>query len=303
MDRIAMGGLIVGLVAGCSDTSTHLDVSWMVGGKVDKTRSYEVVGGIGNNDSSDGSDTNRLVYWSASGEDLADLAFELPAGLPGYSPVALVLSDLSNVHGQGKPGDIDGTYVAEFTFIGLTGSSDEPVRWEGRFSTPGADGKVQDDVSDGVQGTFAFTNLCDGSIKSTFSSLCGLRLGVMPDLKLPLVATFPGGAGLVHPEACPEALWKKYAGGDKWTFAERGADLEIGDGRTLDCVETTVVSDWSVLCGEVQEGVEADGCDWTTSLIVSPGGEAPVPLPVLGVFLARSEGCSRVCESALKQGE
>ena len=283
--------ILPSLSSACAGPST-LTTTWRSGGEDVETRELVMVEGPGSN-SSDGTTVARFAS-EADSVGTVTLAFNPSPTNYDAQPVTFV--DVSSYENL-----LDGTAALEFSFIGVTGDSAYPLRWEGRFATADADGQVPDEVADGIEGEFSFTNVCDGSVESTFSIGCGLNIGSLVDLPIPVVATFGEGGGLADSEACPAALSERYDGGNTWTW-DHGA-YDLGNGTSLPCYTTSRVGDASILCGEVRDAGEADGCSWRTSIYASPGSGSSAMIPVGGAFYARSEDCDRQCGSWLKSGD
>lgn len=78
---------------------------------------------------------------------------------------------------------------------------------------------------------------------------------------------------------CPDAIFKRYAGGPRYTVSSRFASA---GGKQVRCV-VTYAAGYKAICGDSEENVEADGCTWSVTMYSTPG-IVSVSSPRIGIF-------------------
>lgn len=157
----------------------------------------------------------------------------------------------------------DGAYPfrVEGTF---TGTSTENHRLEGRFSTT--------------------THDCSDKVSANAGSfLCGLPYGTKKQSEQ--VWTIDSW---VTEGECPDAIFKRYAGGMTYTVNPREASA--GGQKSLQCV-TTYANGFKSICGASEEGFQADGCTWAITTYSTPG-IASVGPPRMAIFAGTTGSCA-----------
>lgn len=153
----------------------------------------------------------------------------------------------------------------------LTGTSTENHKLEGRFSTS--------------------TNDCsDPAAAATGSFLCGTPY---PSKKLS-EQVWTVDSWVTEGE-CPDAIFKRYAGGLTYTINSREASA--GGQKSLKCVMTDAAS-FKSICGASEEGVQADGCAWAVTVFSTPGLASGGP-PRMTIFAGTTGSCAaKLCTMA-----
>ncbi|MDP1918052.1 MAG: hypothetical protein Q8L14_17540 [Myxococcales bacterium] len=146
----------------------------------------------------------------------------------------------------------------------FTGTSTENHRLEGRFST------TMNDCSDTASATAG-------------SFLCGLPYVTKKQSEQ--VWTIDSW---VTEGECPDAIFKRYAGGMTYTVNPREASA--GGQTTLQCVTTDAAS-FKSICGASEEGVQADGCSWAITVYSTPGIASGGP-PRMAIFAGTTGSCT-----------
>lgn len=126
----------------------------------------------------------------------------------------------------------------------FTGTTAENHKLEGRFST------TQHDCSDKV-------------LANSGSWLCGLPF---PSSKY-TEQTWTIDSWVTEGD-CPDAIFKRFAGGREYTVGPRFASA--GGQRQLQCVGT-YANAYKAICGANEENVTADGCTWSVTAYSTPG--------------------------------
>ncbi|MDP3237588.1 MAG: hypothetical protein Q8S33_34565 [Myxococcales bacterium] len=146
----------------------------------------------------------------------------------------------------------------------FTGTSTENHKLEGRFSTT--------------------THDCSDKVAANAGSfLCGLPYGTKKQSEQ--VWTIDSW---VTEGECPDAIFKRYAGGMTYTVNPREASA--GGQKSLQCV-TTYANGFKSICGASEEGFQADGCTWAITAYSTPG-IASVGPPRMAIFAGTTSSCA-----------
>ncbi|MBE2254055.1 MAG: hypothetical protein IAE78_31295 [Myxococcus sp.] len=87
---------------------------------------------------------------------------------------------------------------------------------------------------------------------------------------------------------CPDAIFRRYAGGPEYTISARFASA--GGQKQLQCV-TTYANGFKAICGASEERFEADGCTWSIVAYSTPG-IVSVGTPRLAIFAGTTGACA-----------
>jgi hypothetical protein len=146
----------------------------------------------------------------------------------------------------------------------FTGTSTENHKLEGRFSTT--------------------THDCSDKVAANAGSfLCGMPYGTKKQSEQ--VWTIDSW---VTEGECPDAIFKRYAGGMTYTVNPREASA--GGQKSLQCV-TTYANGFKSICGASEEGFQADGCTWAITAYSTPG-IASVGPPRMAIFAGTTGSCA-----------
>lgn len=175
------------------------------------------------------------------------------------------------------------TYALEVERVRWQNDGAYPFRIEGTFT-----GTTSENHK--VEGRFSTTthNCADKVTANSGSFLCGTPF----PSKTFKEQTWTIDSWVTEGD-CPDALFKRFAGGPEFSISNRFASG--GGQKQLQCV-VTYANENKVICGASEEGIQADGCTWSMSTYALPGIVSVGP-PRMAIFAGTvGSGCpAKLC--------